>query len=316
MTDDHDEVITPPGAWSVRVIGGLGRYVRPVVDRWSPEGVQLVLMRRLSDSVGLVRSPFGTRVQLVRHGPVRGMWVRAPEANPSNGVVLYLHGGGFVFGSPRSHYGLVKRLSSSSGLAVFAHDYRLAPEHPFPTAADDVLKAYRSLIAQGFESTRITVAGDSAGGQLVASLLNDLKRLGEPMPAAAAMFSPVLDLSGVAALERDMAQRDPFIGAVSGARCLRAYLGDVSPTHPRVEVLGADKRGWPPILIQVGDTECLLAESELMAASLTDASVPCEFQVWPGQVHVFQALARYLPEARSAIASAGGFLRTHVQAKP
>lgn len=313
MAADPDDVLPPGGPRSVRLAGGLSRYVRPVVTRWSPDGVPLVLMRRLESSAGLVRSPFGTHVQYVHGGPVRGMWVRAPGADPSNGVVLYLHGGGFVFGSPGSRFGLAKRLSAASGLAVLVLRYRLAPEHPFPAAADDALAAYRGLLAQGFDPARVTVAGDSAGGQLTASLLNDLKRLGEPMPAGAVMFSPVLDLSGAAALERDLLQPDPVLPALSGARCLRAYLAGTPPTHPRVALLEADKHGWPPVLIQVGDTECLLSESEQMARSLSAAGTPCELQVWPGQVHVFQALARYLPEARTAIAGAGRFLRANVE---
>lgn len=301
------------GKRSVRLAGRLGRYVRPVTDAWTPSGVQLRLMRGVTDGAGLIRSPFGVRVQQVRGGPVRGMWVRAAGASPARGVVLYAHGGGFVFGSPRARFGLAKRLSAAAGLAVFVLKYRLAPEHPFPAAADDVLAAYRWLLAQGFPPRSITLAGDSAGGQLVASLLNDLVIAGEPMPTAAALFSPVLDLSGDGALRRDTARPDPLIGAVSGARCLRAYLGDVPLTHPRLAILDADKRGWPPILIQAGDTECLLGDSERMAASLAAADVLCELQVWPGQVHVFQSLARYLPEARAALTKAGAFLRDHTQ---
>lgn len=289
--------------------GLLGSSLRPLADAWSPSGYQLRLMRGMVDVFGVVRSPVGTRVWRGRYGSVSGLWVLAPGASGSAGVLLYLHGGGYVFGSSRSHFGLVKRLSSASGLAAFLVEYRRAPEHPFPAAADDVLAAYQALLDRGVDPARIAVAGDSVGGHLVSSLLGDLHRLGLPMPAAAVMFSPALDPTGAGAKQRNLAMRDPVISPAYGLKCLHAYLRDTEVSHPRVAVLDADLTGWPPVLIQVGDTECLLGDSERMAEALASAGVPCELQVWPGQVHVFQALARYLPEARAAIAHAGDFLR-------
>ena len=131
------------------------------------------------------------------------------------------------------------------------------------------------------------------------------------MPAAAVMMSPALDVMVRTATERDRHHRDPFLSPAYGLRCSAAYRGPTQASHPRLDVLGAPKLGWPPMLIQVGDTECLQGDAEEMTASLRAAGVPVQLQVWPGQVHVFQGFG-FLPEAREAIAVAGRFLAEHV----
>lgn len=314
MTTGHTGVIMDPSRRSAGVARLLGRSVRPIVDGWIPEGYRLRAMRGVAATAGIVRSPFGTRVWRERSGSVHGLWVRGRNSCVSTGVLLYLHGGGYVVGSSRSHFSLVKRLSTASGLAAFLVDYRRAPEHPFPAAADDALAAYRILLERGIGPDRIAVVGDSVGGHLVATLLGDLTRHQLPMPSAAVMLSPALDPSGAGAQQRDLIVRDPVISPASGLRCLQAYLGATDLSHPRVAVLDGDLSGWPPVLIQAGDTECLLGDSERMAEQLAAADVLCDLQVWPGQVHVFQALARYLPEGRAAIGHAGHFLAEHVEA--
>lgn len=314
MTVDHKGVIEPRTWRSARLAGLFGRSLRPLFEDWAPSGYQLRLVRAMFDGFGLVRNPLGARVWKDPTERLRGIWVVGPAAARENGVVLYLHGGGYVFGSTRSHFGLAKRLSAASGLAVFLAEYRRAPEHQHPAAADDALAAYQALLDRGFSPGRIVVAGDSVGGHLTASLLHDLNRLAMPMPAGVVMFSPALDTRGGGARERDQVARDPVLSPAYGLRCLSVYIGDTPVTDPRLDVLNADFRRWPPVLIQVGDTECLLGDAQRMADRLAAASVACELQVWPGQVHVFQALARYLPEARAAIGHAGRFMRSKVTA--
>ena len=310
--NDHNEVIMSLRLLNDGIVVSITRSTRLLADASSPRGCQLVVMRRMADGFGAIRNPFVTRVTRERSLDLRGMWIVASGAAATNGVILYLHGGGFVFGSTRSHFGLAKRLSLASGMAVFVVDYRLAPEAQFPAAADDVLGAYGALLGRGYSAARIALAGDSAGGQLVASLLNDVRASGMPMPAGALMMSPVLDLSGDNAVERDRVRRDPVLSAVYGKKCLSAYLGDTPPSDPRLALIEAPKRGWPRVLIQVGDTECILDDSRAMATSLTAAGVVCELEIWEGQVHVFQSLARYLPQARQALWNAGEFLSAAV----
>jgi acetyl esterase/lipase len=284
---------------------------RPIGDRLPiTRNPALQMVREAFDAVGWTPVPRGTRLRPVEEGDVRGLWVTGRGAQDGAGVLLYLHGGGFAFGSSKTHRHFVAALSMATGRPAFLVDYRRAPEHPFPAAADDALAAYRWLLASGYRPDQIVVAGDSAGGHLVAGLLADLSRRRAPMPAAAVMFSPFLDLTGAELDDRDAVRRDPFVPPERARECGRTYAGELAPDSRRLDVLGAPKRRWPPLLIQVGDTECLLGDSERMTESVRAAGGHCELQVWPGQVHVFPAFYPVLPEGRAAIRYVGDFLRS------
>jgi monoterpene epsilon-lactone hydrolase len=297
-----------PSPESVRLERFFATRVRPAADRWVPRGVQLLAIRRFLDSGSLRMLPRGTKVWVARHGGVRGLWVQAAGASIANGMVLHLHGGGFTFGSPRSHRGLAWLLSRRTKRPVLLPDYRRAPEHRYPAAADDCLAVYRDLLARGVPADRIVVSGDSAGGHLTACLLGDLGRAGTPMPSHAVFFSPWLDLSGESSLVRDKIRRDPFLAPSGIVACRYAYLGERDPAEERLAVLSADKSGWPPVLIQVGDTECLIEDARQLAESLRHAEIRHELQEWPGQIHVFQAFANVVPEARQAVRYVADFL--------
>lgn len=288
--------------------------VRPIGDRLRiTSNPALQMVREAFDTVGWTPVPRGTRFRAVDEGTddnrVSGVWVTGRRANDGAGVLLYLHGGGFIFGSRKTHRHFVAALSITTGRPAFLVDYRRAPEHPFPAAADDALAAYRYLLASGYRPEQIVVAGDSAGGHLTSGLLADLSRRRLPMPAAAVLFSPFLDLTGADLDDRDAVRRDPFVPPQRARECGRTYAGEHAPDARRLNVLRASKRRWPPILIQVGDTECLLGDSERMAESVRAAGGHCELQVWPGQVHVFPAFYPVLPEGRAAIRYVGDFLR-------
>jgi epsilon-lactone hydrolase len=285
---------------SLRPLGDVATFKNPVNRR---------LVRELFDMAGYIPLPRGTRVHPVNEDGIRGCWIAARNADEGAGAILYLHGGGFVFGGPRTHRHLVAAISAASGLPALLLDYRRAPEHPFPAAADDALAGYQWLLDQGFPPHKIVVLGDSAGGHLTAGLLADLHRKRLAMPAAAVLFSPFLDLTGRLLTERDAARRDPFVPPVRARECGLSYAGEFALSHRRLNVLDGNKRRWPPILIQVGDTECLLGDSERLAAALWSAGVHCELQVWPGQVHVFPAFFPVIPEGRQAIRYVGKFLR-------
>jgi epsilon-lactone hydrolase len=272
--------------------------------------VHLRLVREAFDLVGYAPMARGTRVQAISDDQVNGHWVAARNADEGAGALLYLHGGGFLFGGLRTHRHLVAALSAACGLPALLLDYRRAPEHPFPAAADDAVAGYQWLLDQGFAPDKIVVLGDSAGGFLTASLLADLRRKRMPMPAAAVLFSPFLDLSGAELADRDAARRDPFVPPARALECGLSYAGEFALTHRRLNVLNGNKRRWPPVLIQVGDTECLLGDSERLCEAITAAGGHCELQVWPGQVHVFPAFYPLIPEGRQAIRYVGRFLRT------
>lgn len=307
VSTEQDVIPSEPSAQSVKLTEFFERRVRPLADRWEPRGGQLRVLRGFAEGAGLARLPRGAQSWPARYGSTRGVWVRARNANAANGVLLHLHGGGFVFGSPRTHRALAFQLSRATAVPVFLPHYRRAPEHPFPAALEDCLAAYQVLLDRGFAAERIRLSGDSAGGHLAASLLTSLEHEGLPLPAAVALYSPLLDLSCARLRELDETRRDPFIPPTTTQRVCRAYLGDTPDSDPRLNVLAADKSRWPPMLIQVGGTECFRADAERMAEALRADGASAELQVWPGQIHVFQAWAN-LPEARAANRYAGEFL--------
>lgn len=242
-------------------------------------------------------------------GPTpRGEWVRGPGAEREDAVILYIHGSAYTICSARTHRGITTRLSQRTGLPVFACDYRLAPRHQFPAAADDVRAAYDWLIGEGHDPSRIVLAGDSAGGHLAVDLALELIRQDRPAPAALAAFSPVLDLSMSLAAARERMRPDPMISAARAARLLDLYLVGQDRAAPRLRFSfdGADR--FPPSLVQAGGREMLAADAIELARGLESAGASVRLEVWPDQMHVFQALSRIVPEADRALDVAAEFV--------
>lgn len=225
------------------------------------------------------------------------------------GALLYLHGGGYVAGSARGYRGLAANLGRAAGVETYAIDYRLAPEHPFPAAVDDASTAYRALIEQGIDHGRIVIAGDSAGGGLTVSTLLKLRDEGVQLPAAAVVFSPWADLACDSATMEGKSAEDPALTPEGLREMAGLYAPGGDRTHPLASPVNADLAGLPPLLIQVGSAEILLADAEKLAERASLAGTSVQLEVWPGMVHVWQAFAFMLPEGRAALDQAGGFLR-------
>jgi acetyl esterase/lipase len=286
---------------------------RRMQERARPSGMSLRFNRLIFNTFGLfARPPKGATAKAVRYdNGVRGRLVTGRDADPANGVLLWVHGGGFVSGTPRLEQAMAGAYAEAAKIPAFLPRYRFPPEHPFPAGADDLLEAYRCLLRQGFPADRIRVGGLSSGGALAAGLLGDIGREGLPMPAAALLVSPVLQLSAESAHQRDARSPDPTISPNFVERMSRAYAGDTPLSHPRLDYLAADLRDWPPVLVQVGGAECLAADAELLGAAMHAASGRCEVQVWPGQVHGFPAIgAKKVPEAQAALAYGSRFLHS------
>ncbi|OZF39845.1 alpha/beta hydrolase [Rhodococcus sp. 14-2483-1-1] len=252
--------------------------------------------------------PKGTRVDLVADGPVRGEWVRAPGLTPGPRVILYIHGSAYVICSARTHRGLAARLSGSTGLPVFTVDYRLAPEHPFPAPADDLEAAYRWLLGQGYEAANIVVAGDSAGGHLAADLLIENDRTGTPQPGAMVLFSPLVDLDFELSARMERTRKDPMISAKAARGLVALYTDGHDSSLPRLRLDLARMRDLPPTLIQVGGTEMLRGDARHLHTMIEAAGGRSELEIWPDQMHVFQALQRLIPEAEHALEHAAEFI--------
>jgi acetyl esterase/lipase len=240
-------------------------------------------------------------------GGVPGEKLLVRGQGPAPGVVLYLHGGAYCVGSPATHRSITTRIARLTAATVFAADYRLAPEHPFPAAIDDAVAAYRGLIAAGLAPTRIVIAGDSAGGGLALATALRLRELGEPMPAALVLFSPWIDLG-------TPDRGPPPAGEVMVSlpwveECARAYLDGKAANVPLASPILGDLRGLPSTLVQVGVDEILLQDSRRLRAALDAAAVEASYQEFPRRWHVFQSNAGVLADADRALEAAARFIR-------
>jgi len=255
--------------------------------------------------------PDDVLVAAVTAGGVPAYWLDAPGVDPSQ-VLVFVHGGGFRLGSLRSHGELATRLGRASGMRVLFPEYRLAPEHPFPAAIDDVLAAWRWLRTdQDLSAGSIAVAGDSAGGGLAVALLVALRDAGEALPAAAALMSPHVDLTSSGASMTERANQDPIFTPAALRQMASDYLAVADPTTPLASPLFAALGGLPPLLVQTGTAELLLSDSERLASAATQAGVEVTLQLGEGLPHVYPILLD-TPEAAEATEKIAQFLRACV----
>jgi epsilon-lactone hydrolase len=245
--------------------------------------------------------------------PLRGEWLErvdgAPVAHAPAATVLYCHGGGYYFCSPRTHRSLTFGLATRADARLFSLDYRLAPEHRFPAALDDATAAYRQLLAMGIAPSSIVIAGDSAGGGLALATLVALRDAGAPMPAGGLLFSPWTDLATTGASLRTNDNVDPMFCGASIERAAKVYLGDTPGTHPYASPVYADLRGLPPLFVLAGNTEVLLDDARRVAENARAADVDCECEVWNNVPHVWPLFAPFMPEANRALDRAAAFVR-------
>lgn len=232
----------------------------------------------------------------------------APQGAVAGRALLYLHGGAYTAGSPRSHRPLVARLAEAARTVAFAPDYRLGPEHRFPGAVEDAVAVYRALLDAGTDPRRLVVAGDSAGGGLAMALALALKAYGLPQPAGFFVISPWVDLTQSGASYRTKAASDPMISKAGLDEQALAYLGGLEAGDPLASPILGDFEDVAPVLIQTGSEEVLLSDSVNLADVLGHARVEVRLEVWPEMIHVFQAWGAALQAARRAIRGAGDWM--------
>ena len=256
--------------------------------------------------------PDDVLVSEVTAGGVPAHWLAAPGADASR-VLLFLHGGGYEFGSLRSDGELAARLGRASGMRVLFPEYRLAPEHPFPAAIDDVLAAWRWLrTGQGLSARSIAVAGDSAGGGLTVALLVAARDAGEALPAAAVLMSPTVDLTSSGASMTERADQDPISTPAMLRQFASDYLAGADPRTPLASPLFASLSGLPPLLVQAGTADLLLSDAERLATAAAEAGVNVTLEIREGLPHVYQLMLG-TPEAAEATGQIGKFLRAQVR---
>jgi monoterpene epsilon-lactone hydrolase len=251
--------------------------------------------------------PHDVRITDVTAGGVPAHWLDAPGADLEP-VLLFLHGGGFQFGSLASDGELAARLGRAARMRVLFPEYRLAPEHPFPAALDDVRAVWRWLrLDQGRPAQSLAVAGDSAGGGLAVSLLVATRDAGETLPVAAVLMSPTVDLTGSGSSMIERVDQDPISTPELLGRLASDYLASADPTTQAASPLFAPLGGLPPMLIEVGTADLLLSDSERLAAAASAAGVEVHLEVGEGLPHVYPLMAD-TPEAAEATTRMGHFL--------
>jgi acetyl esterase/lipase len=248
-------------------------------------------------------------------GGVPVIFIEIAETQPK-GVIFHIHGGGFALGSAISSVGFASDLARKAGMSAVTVEYRLAPEHPYPAALDDVTAAYQALLEREGSPAQIVLSGESAGGNLALALLVAGKQRGLARPAAAVLFSPMTDLSVTGNSYTTKADVDPNITAAAIRTRANDYLNGTGtdPADPLVSPIFADLTGLPPLLVQAGSHEVLLDDATRLATRAAANDVAIILDITPDVGHVFQAFSAILDEGDQALARAATFLQAHTQA--
>ncbi|NKB99659.1 MAG: alpha/beta hydrolase fold domain-containing protein [Pseudomonadales bacterium] len=265
--------------------------------------------KAFDDEHGAVPFPEScTRTEFSVEG-VKGEKITPISAIPGK-AIIYHHGGGHGFGSALSHRHLVARLAESSGVTAFNMDYALAPEQPFPAALNDAVAAWDYVCAQGYSGDDIVVAGESAGGNLTASLLLKLRETKREMPAGGYLLSPWLDLTQSGESMTSCADQDPMVTRSELSSLAKSYYAGTDPRNPLVSPIFGDLSGFPPMMIQVGTDEVLLSDAITFTNKSALSGVDVQLRVWKDMVHAWPLFHFLMPSAGlSAIDEAGAWIR-------
>ena len=311
----HSNPSTAPGAPT-----GLTeiRHKLSEAERQIEQTILADIGRHFATSVGSRRETYdampprtpiaeGVTLEAVDRDGVSGWWVRPADA-PADRAILFVHGGAYMLGSAEAYRGLVSQIAVRTGIAAFALDYPLAPEHPFPAAYDATIAAKRWLKTEGI--AQVALMGDSAGGALALAAVREAEP-NAPKVVAVAVFSPWTDLALTGASFTSPDTYDPIFQPQLLAGAAATYLGNADPRDGRASPLYAIPDDVPPLLIQVGANELLLDDSQRYAAGAAGKGGVVQLEIYEGLHHVFQRSAGELPSAGAALDSVAEFLWNH-----
>lgn len=303
LLHDVDQAVAAALAVGGELLGRIARSLEPLRGMLASDP-DLVQTRATFEAMNAqFSSPPGTVTRPVTAGGVPSLVVTLGEGHRP--TVLYLHGGGYVIGSAFGYQCHAGALAAAAQTGVLLPDYRLAPEHPFPAALEDAQRAYLWLREQTPDPDEVVVAGDSSGAGLLLSLLLALRRDGLPLPAAAVIFCPWLDLT----LRTPSPSDSPLATDEDVRRCVEAYLSGHPADDPIVDPLRADLTGLPPMLIQAATGDARLIDAKELAARAEEHGVDARLELFPVEAHAFQLFWSFLPEAADAMENAGAFIR-------
>lgn len=298
-------------------------WLRPALNAWLRHTERAHLSK--ASDISLVRETFERKSRLFFHSPksVTSNWITLadrptlqlePNHIADRDVLLYLHGGAYVFGSPRTHAALVSQICARADLRAYVPDYRKAPEDPFPAAFEDAVGAYVALCEQFGPTRRIFLGGDSAGGGLALSVLQHVLTEGLPKPAGLFAFSPLTDLTFSGRSIAQNAATDVILPAERVREMSDAYLAGQDPNLPNASPLYAAWHGAPPVWLCASDTEILLDDSRRITDRLQSAGVNVSLDIEKDLPHVWPIFHNILPEARATLSSLALWIRNQAQA--
>lgn len=294
------------------VNGVLKSVVKPAIQYMSMHPKKISQRRPLlCGAASLLPVPKHVSIEHQPLGKIHGEWVHSHKNEPytAGKVVLYLHGGGYIVGSPITHRNLTTRLVRYAQSRVFAINYRKSPEYPYPYALEDALHAYQWLLEQGIDAKDIVIAGDSAGGNLTLVTLLAIRDKNLPKPAGGVCLSPWTDLTAKGESMRFNKGSDPMIPSRRVRHAAKLHANGMRLEDPRLSPIFADLEGLPPLLIHVGDNEVLLSDSTRFAAKAKDSGVDVELKVWRNAPHVFQLFAGIVPQSNQSLREIGHFVQ-------
>lgn len=219
---------------------------------------------------------------------MHGEWVSVERVHMKKYVILYCHGGGYMTGSSVYARTLTTKLASTTSMDVLCFDYRLAPEHPYPAALEDALKAWNYLMLLGYGARDIIIAGDSAGGNLALTLVHKLREQERLLPRGLVLMSPWTDMTFQGKSHASRAAIDPVLDEPYLKEAIENYAGGQDLTSPFISPIYGNFNGFPPTYIQVGDNEILLNDATMLHKKMVKENVPVKIDTFKGMWHVFQ----------------------------
>ncbi len=297
---------------NAKVLNFILKYITKPIQ--GPMPITPAVMRGLRSGLEVAsrmvfRTPSCISLTSVQKEGVNGEWLVADTVVDHSRAILYLHGGGYFFGSPFTHRPLTWRISRKSRTRVFSLDYRLVPEHVVADCCADAVAAYRWLLQQGYAPEKLVIGGDSAGGGLTLLTLLALKKQGLPQPRAAFCLSPFADMTQTSPSLISNARSSHMFHA-NALKRMEQYLTEETgdARDPSISPLFGDYAGLPPLFFQVADTELLFYDTLLTARNAMSAGVEVELDIWHDLPHVFTIFSDVLPEGKQGIRNIADFI--------
>lgn len=277
------------------------------------EESDLLRVRQLFETFSSKYTHPGINWRLLKMGKISAE-VHTPLNGKFSSVTLYLHGGGYFMGSPKTHRSYLSYFSHITNSRIYVIDYRLAPEHPFPAALQDAVAAYHWLL-EIYHPQEVIIAGESAGGGLTLATLGALKSSKSPLPSAAVCISPWTDLALTGATLEENKRKDSLVPAEVLPLVAKVYLKNTTPYNPSASPLYADLEGFPPLYLQVSNSEVFLSDALRFAQKAEGKGVKVTLDIWEGMTHAWPFFARFLPESRIALKKISHFINQNVHVR-